>query len=58
VNDLIFFSVTLRFSIPDIMFAFFRYSLLSSLYTAIIALVVFFAAEMATGRMVGVRGGK
>ncbi len=58
VNDIIFFSVTLRFSIPDIAFAFFRYSLLSSLYTALMALLIFFIVEMATGRMVGVRGGK
>ncbi|MCK4349462.1 MAG: hypothetical protein KAX13_01320, partial [Candidatus Krumholzibacteria bacterium] len=58
VNDIIFFSVTLRFSIPDILFAFFRYSLLSSLYTAVIAIVIFFVVEMVTGRMVGVRGGK
>lgn len=58
VNDIIFFSVTLRFSIPDILFAFFRYSLLSSLYTAVIAIVIFFVVEMVTGRMVGVRAGK
>ena len=58
VNDIIFFSITLRFSIPDILFAFFRYSLLSSLYTAVVAVVIFFIFEMVTGRMVGVRGGK
>ena len=58
VNDIIYYSVTLRFSIPDILFAFFRYSLLSSLYTAVLAIVIFFIVEMATGRMVGARGGR
>jgi rod shape-determining protein MreD len=58
VNDIVFLTVTLGFAIPDILYAFFRYSLLSSLYTALIALVIYFIVEMVTGRMVGVRGGK
>jgi rod shape-determining protein MreD len=57
-NDLVFLTVTLDFSIPDISIAFFRYSLLSSLYTAVVALVVFFFSDVVTGRMVGVRGVK
>jgi rod shape-determining protein MreD len=50
--------VTTGFDLPAIIVSFFRYSILSSLYTAVVGLLVFAVIDAVTGRVVGVRGGR
>lgn len=57
-NELLSLMVTTGFDIPVIILSFFRYSILSSLYTAVVGLVVFAVIDAVTGRVVGGRGGR
>ncbi len=50
--------VTTGFDLPAIILSFFRYSILSSLYTAVLGLLVFAVIDAVTGRVVGARGGR
>jgi rod shape-determining protein MreD len=50
--------VTTGFDLPVIFLSFFRYSILSALYTAVVGLLVFAVIDAVTGRVVGVRGGR
>lgn len=44
-----------KFDLSTIFFSFFRHSVLSALYTAVVGLIIFAAVETVTGRMVGAR---
>ncbi len=57
-NEGISLVVTTGFDIPAIILSFFRYSILSSLYTAVVGLLVFTVIDAVTGRVVGGRGGR
>ena len=48
--------VTTGFDIPVVFISFFRYSILSALYTAVIGIIVFAVIDAVTGRVVGARG--
>jgi rod shape-determining protein MreD len=50
--------VTTGFDLPFIIVSFFRYSILSALYTAVVGLLVFAVIDAVTGRVVGARGGR
>ncbi len=52
VNDLLTLCVTTSFSVGTIIVSFFRYSILSSLYTGVIGIVVYSAVELLTRRVV------
>lgn len=52
VNDLLTLCFTTSFSIGTIIVSFFRYSILSSLYTGVIGVVVYSAVELLTRRVV------
>jgi len=54
-NDLVVLVVTTGFDLPAIAVSFFRYSILSALYTAVVGLLVFAVIDAATGRVVGER---
>ncbi len=54
-NDLVVLVVTTGFDLPAIIVSFFRYSILSALYTAVVGLLVFTLIDAATGRVVGAR---
>ncbi len=54
-NDLVVLVVTTGFDLPAIIVSFFRYSILSALYTAVVGLLVFALIDAATGRVVGAR---
>jgi rod shape-determining protein MreD len=47
--------VTTGFDLPVIIASFFRYAMLSSLYTAVVGLLVFAVIDVVTGRVVGAR---
>ena len=55
-NEGLVLLVTTGFDLPVIFFSFFRYSILSALYTAVVGLVVFALIDALTGRVVGSRG--
>lgn len=57
-NEGLMLVVTTGFDLPVIFFSFFRYSILSALYTAVVGLVVFAVIDAVTGRVVGSRGGR
>jgi rod shape-determining protein MreD len=57
LKSVIVLVITTSFSIPDIIASFFRYSIISSLYTALIGMVVLSLMRAFTGRMVRSRGG-
>jgi rod shape-determining protein MreD len=57
VNDIIALIVTTRFDLLEIIVSFFRYSILSALYTGFIGLVVVTVVRFASGRVVRPRGG-
>lgn len=57
VNDIVILAVTMNFSIPEILVSFFRYSILSAVYTAVIGVVVIEIIGIATRRVVRPRGG-
>ncbi len=52
VNDLLTLCVTTSFSIGSIIVSFFRYSILSALYTGVVGVVVYSAVEFLTRRVV------
>jgi len=52
VNDLLTLCITTSFSIGTIFMSFFRYSILSSLYTGVIGVIVYSAVELLTRRVV------
>jgi rod shape-determining protein MreD len=52
VNDLLTLCITTSFSVGTIIISFFRYSILSSLYTGVIGVVIYFAIELLTRRVV------
>jgi rod shape-determining protein MreD len=57
VNDLIVLPVLTSFSLKQIIVSFFRYSIISGLYSAVVGVVVFTAAELLTRRVVRSGGG-
>ena len=57
-NEGVILVVTTGFDLPVIFVSFFRYSILSALYTAAVGLVVFTVIDAVTGRVVGARGGR
>lgn len=57
VNDIISLAVTTSFDFFEILTSFFRYSLLSALYAAVIGMVVLEVQRILTRRMTGARGG-
>ncbi len=57
VNDIIALIVTTRFDLQGIIVSFFRYSILSAVYTGLIGLVVVTVVRFASGRVVRPRGG-
>jgi len=57
VNDLIALAVTTSFSPGQMIHSFFRYSILSALYSGVIGVVVFSAVELFTRRVVRTGGG-
>lgn len=57
-NDVVVLIVTTGFNVPGIIVSFFRYSLLSAFYTAVVGVCVFVLFDTVTGRVVGARGGK
>ncbi len=57
-NEGVILVVTTGFDLPVIFVSFFRYSILSALYTAAVGLVVFTVIDALTGRVVGARGGR
>ncbi len=52
VNDLLTLSVTTSFAVGVIFVSFFRYSILSALYTGVIGIVVYTVVELLTRRVV------
>jgi rod shape-determining protein MreD len=56
-NDVITLFVTYRFDLIEVIVSFFRYSILSALYTGIIGLIAISIVRVAGGRMVRTRGG-
>jgi rod shape-determining protein MreD len=57
VNDVIVLSITSSFSLGDVVVSFFRYSLLSALYSAVLGVVVYALLELLTRRVVRPGGG-
>ena len=57
-NGIVALIVTTGFDLPVIVLSFFRYSILSALYTALVGLLVFAVIDAVTGRVVGARGGR
>ncbi len=53
VGDLIQLSIVTSFNIPRVAASFFKYSLLSGIYTAILGVAIVKLVELLTGRMVG-----
>ena len=54
-DEVIALVVTTGFDLPVMIVSFFRYSILSALYTAVVGLIVFAVIDAATGRVVGSR---
>jgi rod shape-determining protein MreD len=52
VNDIIVLPIATSFSVGDMIVSFFRYSLLSALYTAILGVVIYALIELLTRRVV------
>ena len=57
-NGIVTLIVATGFDLPAVVVSFFRYSILSALYTTIVGLLVFAVIEAVTGRVVGSRGGR
>lgn len=57
VNDFVVLAVTTSFSLGQIIVSFFRYSITSALYSAVVGIVVFTAVELFTRRVVRSSGG-
>lgn len=57
VNDIIALVVTTQFDLLEVIVSFFRYSILSAIYTGFIGLIVVTAVRFASGRVVRHRGG-
>jgi rod shape-determining protein MreD len=57
-NDVVVLIVTNGFDLLGIIASFFRYSLLSALYTAAVGVCVYVVVDLMTGRVVGARGGR
>jgi rod shape-determining protein MreD len=52
VNDIIVLPIATSFSVGDMVVSFFRYSLLSALYTAVLGVVIYALLELLTRRVV------
>jgi rod shape-determining protein MreD len=52
VNDIIVLPIATSFSVGDMVVSFFRYSLLSALYTALLGVVIYALLELLTRRVV------
>jgi rod shape-determining protein MreD len=57
LKSLIVLIVTTSFALQDVIASFFRYAILSSIYTAFVGMVVLALVRAATGRVVRSRGG-
>jgi rod shape-determining protein MreD len=57
VNDVVVLPIATSFSLGDIVVSFFRYSLLSALYSAVLGVVVYALIELLTRRVVRPGGG-
>jgi rod shape-determining protein MreD len=57
VNDCIVLAVTTSFSFVDILKSFFRFSLASAVYSALLGICIFVCVELVTRRVVRPRGG-
>ncbi len=57
VNDIVVLPIATSFSLGDVIVSFFRYSLLSALYSAVLGVVVYALLEVLTRRVVRPGGG-
>lgn len=57
VNDIVVLPIATSFSLGDMFFSFFRFSLLSALYSALLGVVIYTLLELLTRRVVRPGGG-
>jgi rod shape-determining protein MreD len=57
VNDIVVLPIATSFSLGDVVVSFFRYSLLSALYSAVLGMIVYALVELLTRRVVRPGGG-
>jgi hypothetical protein len=57
VNDMLTLAITTSFSLGEMFSSFFRYSILSAIYSALVGVCIYALLELLTRRVVRPRGG-